>query len=239
MPGHGGRILGHDACQDALGRGGLEGCLSGQCLIENTAKGVDVRTPIQGSGPRGLLGTHVADGAHHQTRGRQAILRVPVHDIRDSEVGDHRLTVLQQHVLGLHVPMDQTLTVSVVESLRRLGHDSDRIGHGQRAFPLESIPQGAAGHVGHDVPSAGIGPRELPRVENGQDVGVTQPGNGADLTLKPLCTGSRGDAWREDLDGNLAAVAWVDRQEDRGHATPTELALHVVATRKTGPDLLQ
>ena len=78
---------------------------------------------------------------------------------RDAEVGDQRVALREQDVLGLHVAMDQPLPVGVVQRLADLPHQPQRLRHRQRALAHEPLPQGLAFDVRHDVEGPGAARR--------------------------------------------------------------------------------
>ena len=50
-----------------------------------------------------------------------------LHRERDAEVGDERLAVMQENVLGLDVAVDDAVAVRVVERARDFGRDAHRV----------------------------------------------------------------------------------------------------------------
>src|SRR5215469_11009117 len=57
---------------------------------------------------------------------------------------------MEQHVGRLHIPVDDTSYVSIVQSCRYLLDIGNRLGKRQRAIPLDQGRERAIGQVGHD-----------------------------------------------------------------------------------------
>ena len=81
--------------------------------------------PSTARSPRGLLGRHVLRRAERETRLRDSRTAGVGDRQRDAEIGDERLSLVKQDVLGLEVAMDDTVAVRVIESV---GH-SDANAH--------------------------------------------------------------------------------------------------------------
>ena len=95
-----------------------------------------------------------------------------VHRFRDSEIGDHRDPVRQQHIVGLDVPMDDVVRVRVGQRTGDLSQNPDRLRHGHRRRSSQTDSQGLAfderhGEVRHTPVLAGGEQRD--------DIGVLQP----------------------------------------------------------------
>lgn len=76
-------------------------------------------------------------------------------------------------------------------------------------------------------------------VEHGEDVRVGQPGRHPDLPVEPVAADLDGDLGPEDLEGHLAPVAEVLRQEDHGHAAFAELSFDGVAAGEGGGEAVR
>ena len=74
----------------------------------------------------------------------------------DPEVGDQRVTAGEQDVLRLDVPMDDTGRVGVVECLRHLAGQADRLVNAELGLPTQPLAQRFALHVRHDVPEHAV-----------------------------------------------------------------------------------
>ena len=103
----------------------LERDLAGEHLVEDDAERVEVRLTGDGSA-EGLLGGDVVGRAEHPAVRRQALL---VERARDPEVGDlGRALLVDQHVLGLDVAVDDVARVRGAERAGDLDRVRDRLG---------------------------------------------------------------------------------------------------------------
>src|SRR5699024_3711312 len=137
-----------------LARAG-EGTAPVQHLVAHDAERVDVRER-GGLLAHRLLGGEVLGGAHHQPGLGQPRLVLAA---RDPEVGDlHRPVVLlvDQHVLGLHVTVDDTLGVRGVQRAREFDEQRDHALLRQPAGVLldEVGQRPARAQLHHDVGAA-------------------------------------------------------------------------------------
>ena len=134
---------------------------------------------------------------------------------RDAEVGDQRLAVVQQDVLGLDVAVDDAVAVGVVERAGDFGGDAHRIGDRELLLPIEPVPKDLALDERHHVEEEGIG---RAGVEQRQDVRVLQVGGRLDLAEEPVGADDRGQLRPQDLDRDLAVVLEVLGEVHRRHA---------------------
>jgi hypothetical protein len=149
----------------------------------------------------------------------------------DSEVGHHRVTTREQHVLGLEVPVHDALRVRVRERVGQLAHEAHDVAYGKRAGPSEPRPERFALDVGHRVVRQ---PRDLARGVERHHVGVLQPGGESDLALEARGRDAGGEVGGEDLDDDAAAEPRVLGDEDPRHAAAAELALEGVGRAERG-----
>ena len=145
----------------------------------------------------------------------------------DAEVGDDRLTLLEQDVLGLDVAVDHVEPVGVGQ---RAGHgsgDTERHVHRQRPLAGQPVAQALAARVRHDEVEQAVA---FAGVVQRQDLGMGQAGGDPDLAEKPLRLVPAGRrVGPQHLDGHLPGVLHVLGQIDRGRAAPPDLLLDEVA----------
>ena len=107
----------------------------------------------------------------------------------DAEVGDDRLALLEQDVLGLDVAVDHAVAVGVAERGGDRARDPERHVHRERAFADQPVAQALASGIRHDeveqprsAPSGSISPESC----SGQDLGMGQARGDPDLAEEPL-----------------------------------------------------
>ena len=104
--------------------------VAGEQLVQHDAERVDVRLCVHRLSAR-LLRRDVVGGSEHRARLRHAF---HVERARDAEVRDLRTTVsVQEHVLGLHVAVDESLPVRERERTGDLQSKLDCLGDRQAA----------------------------------------------------------------------------------------------------------
>ena len=223
--------LGDHARHYRLGGGAGERRVAREHLVEHRAQGVDVGAGGDLALAHRLLGAHVVRRAErHAGLGHPAPAGLAGRE-RDAEVGDQRLAVVQQDVLGLDVAVDHAVAVGVVERRGHFGRDPDRVGDRELLLAGEPVAQGLALDVGHDVEEVAVG---LARVEQGQDVGVLEVGRQLDLGQEPLGADHGRQLGAEDLHGHRPVVADVLGEVDGGHAAGAGFAVETVAVREGG-----
>src|SRR5207248_2547273 len=132
----------------------------------------------------------------------------------------------QHDVLGLEAAGPDPAAGGVRQRARHFGRDPERVVLGQLFLARQAVAEGFPFHVRHDViEEAGRGPR----VVQGQDVGVLQPGGDLDLAQEPLGAEGRREVRVQDLDRDRPMVLQVLREEHRRHAPATQLPLDRVA----------
>jgi hypothetical protein len=133
---------------------------------------------------------------------------------RDAEVREQRLSLGQEHVLGLEVAVDDPARVRVVERVGQLTHQTRGLGRVEGAVAVEPRAQRLARHERHDEVEQ---PGGLTRVEERQDVRVLQPCDEPDLAQEAVSAEGGRELREEHLDRHLALVSPVARQEDARH----------------------
>jgi len=128
--------------------------------------------------------------------------------------------------------------VRVVERLRHLDRDLDRLRDPELCLAIQLVADRFAFDIGHDVVEESV---RLAGVEQRQDVWVAQRRRGLDLLHEPLGAEHGGELRAQHLDGDLAVVFEVLGQIDGSHAALAELTLDAVAIgeggREAGPSV--
>jgi hypothetical protein len=201
--------------------------MAGEEVEQGAAQGVDVGTLVEILAAR-LLGGDVVRRAHDHAPCGQAFVggvgfrQAEVRDLQDPVAGDAQ-------ICGLDVAVDDA-------SVRRLaepggGFRADQRDHGawQRAALLKQFLRIAAFEQLHRV----VGARRvagLSGLEDRDEVGMGQAGQGARLAQKPLGDGGVVDlACAQDLDGGAPVQGIVGGQIDLAHRPNAELLLDPVA----------
>jgi hypothetical protein len=192
----------------------------------------------------GLLGRHVQRGAEHHAglgQPRRVALAGRAHVLRDAEVHDLDevlvLAAQQEHVLRLHVAVDDALGVRGAQRRRDLLRDQQDALLGQRALAQQALGERLALEELHH--------HERPAVAGGAEVGdvddvlVADRGGEPRLLLEP-----RDDLIlarvlvEQDLDRDALADQRVGGLVDRAHAALADLARDVVAAEQGLADQL-
>jgi len=203
--------------------------LASQHFVDHAREAVEVAPASQVLLAARLLRAHVfrrpqrqpALGHHfHPDRGERA---------RDAEVGEHRVEVREQDVLGLHVAMDESLAMRVVECHAHVTRDPDRLREWHPPLALQSLAQRAVRHVRGHIVECAVG---LAGVDERQDVGMGEARRDLDLPQEPLGADRSRELAPEHLDRDFAVVLLVLREVDGRHAAPTELAVNGIAVRE-------
>lgn len=145
-----------------------------------------------------------------------------------AEVGDlHDPVVVDEDVLGLDVAMDHSLVMGLGQRGCRLAADAHHIRPRQPAMEPQEVPQRRPVHVLHDEEVPAL---MLADVEDGDDVGVLQPGDGSGFVFEGVAElpGGR-EAVIQDLHGDGAIEALVAGKPHLCHATPADEAFQPVS----------
>ena len=163
-----------------------------------------------------LLRAHVVGRAHGLAG--DGGLAAQVTAMGDAEVGeDHAPVLVQQDVVGLHVPVHHALAAGELQRPGHLAHHPQALAQGQaRARILEAF---ARDELHGDVMVALVDPG----VVDGDDVGVGQAADDAGLAQETLGEGGvGGKLGGQHLERHLAPHAFLDGEIDHGHAAPPQ-----------------
>src|SRR6267143_1636340 len=154
----------------------------------------------------------------------------------DTEVGEHRMTGDEQHVLGFHVAVHQTLAVRVVQRIGELARNAQRLVQRNLFLAGETAAQGLAFDEWHHVIEETGG---VARVIERQDVGVAEARRDFDLAQEALAAERGRELRLQDLDGDRAPVLEILGAEHGRHAAATDLTLDRVAVGERSTQTLQ
>ena len=146
--------------------------------------------------------------------------------MRDSEIGEERVVVREENVLGLHIAVHVSVAVRVVESSADFVDDAQRLVDRKLVLPVQPVAQGAAGDIRRHVVEGAV---RFTRVDERNDVRMGQLGGDADLAKEALGAYRSGEFMLQDLDRNLALVLPLLGQVHGRHTTLAEYALDRVA----------
>jgi hypothetical protein len=109
------RSLVHYALHDGLWRRSGERRLACEHLVQQGAEREDVDSLVECAIARCLFRRHVLRSAKREARARDALAASLLECQRDAEVGDHRASILEQHILGFDIAVNDATRVGVVE----------------------------------------------------------------------------------------------------------------------------
>src|SRR5512132_2910234 len=93
-----------------------ERSVAGEHLVRDYAERINVRAGIDIGAAEGLLGRHVADGTHRHPGASQSLAGYVMWTGQrrgDAEIGENRLAIFEEDVLGFDVAMNDALLVRV------------------------------------------------------------------------------------------------------------------------------
>ena len=199
----------------------------GEQLVEDDPEGVDVRLGVDPLAPR-LLGGDVVARAEHG-----AGLRAAADGLEragDPEIGDLGLPVaVHEHVLRLHVAVDQALLVSEGERASDLQTHLEDAANRHRPASDDEILQRLALHELEDDELTAV---RLAAVDHGDDSGMRELSGGPCLVPEPRdVVVVLAEMLVEDLQRDVALELRVVRAVDRRHPALADGVLELVALR--------
>ena len=182
---------------------------------------------------RCLLRAHVGRRPHQHADLGEPGFRRRGDGPRHAEVGDDRVALLDQDVLGLDVAVHDPLPVRVVEGVGRLAREPERACQGKPAVASEMVAKGAALDIRGDIVEKAV---RLARVVERQQMRMVQPGHDPDLAQEALGAEHLGESRLQDLERDDAVVPQVAGEIDHGHAAVADLTIDGVPARERGPE---
>src|SRR2546426_681789 len=202
-----------------------------QHLVEHAPETVNVGPTVDWPAPRRLFRAHVDRGAHRHPGRGQLLATSGAYTSRDPEIAHHRLPRDQQDVLGLDVAMDYVMAMRIGQGTRHLSSDLGGVVDGELFLSVESVPEGYALDIWHDVIEEAVG---FPRIVKGQDVRVRESRGDLDFAHEALGAERRGELGPQHLDRDGAMMLEIPAEVHRGHPTATEFALDRVTPDEGG-----
>ncbi len=224
------RVARHDRARVGAG----ERRLARQHLERHAAERVQVGGRPDGVAHR-LLGAHVGRRADRHA-GLRELLAGLGGGARDAEVGHQGVAAREQDVLRLDVAVDDAEGVGRAERVRHLVGDLQRVVHRQHGLARDAVAQRLARDERHHVVEEAV---RLAGIEQAEDVRMVELGGELDLSLEPLGAHRGRQLGVQHLDGDVALVPEVVREEDGGHAAGAQLALDAVAIPQRVLQLLE
>ena len=181
---------------------------------------------------RCLLGGHVGRRTECHARGGELLAAGGFADgFGHTEIHHQRMTPRDHDVVGLDVAMDHSLLVRVRQSVYHFAKNLYRFGYWELAFFLDSLAQGFAPDVGHDVVEEPVG---FARVVEWQYMRVLELRGDLDFAQETIRTQGCGQLRLQYFDGDIPIVFEVAGQVHRGHTTGAEFFFDLVFVGESG-----
>ena len=164
--------------------------------------------------------------AHTQAGFRKPTSSSRAHGQGDPEVRDQGSPLVNQDVGGLDVSVDDFVPMSVVERLGQVRRDLHRFIHRKLLLAVDALPERFPFDVGHHVEEEAV---RLARIEQRQDVRVSEVRGGLDLRKEAFGTHHRSQIGLQNLESYVAVVLQILGEIHRSHPTFTQLTLYLVA----------
>src|SRR5436190_3422256 len=157
------------------------------------------------------------------------------HGEGDAEVGDERLTFLEEDVLRFEIAMDDAMAVRVVQGAGDRRRYAERFSYRQLLLAVEALAKRFPLDVRHDIEERPV--RRLTGVEQGQQIRVLQVRRDSDLGEEALDAHHRRELGVENLERHQAIVLEIAREVDGGHAARADLAFDGVTIGEPAKEL--
>ena len=189
-------------------------------LVEDHAQGEQIGAVVHLARTLQLLGRHVAEGAHRLMRASELNPAVLATQLREAEVHQlHAAELVEEHVLGLDVPVNDAAIVGVLQRFAEGRNDGERLLLWKSPL-VEHLAEIGAVDEFHDDPGEAL---RLAEVVDGDDPGVHEASQGLELlagSVRPAHHLRR--RGQEDLDGDLAVEVDLAGAEHGTHAAAAE-----------------
>ena len=173
----------------------------------------------------GLLRTHVPGGTQDEARTGESLFLVGGKRGCYPEIGDNCVSVGNENVVRLDVPMNDTIPMRVIERVGNFARQADGDIEWDVSLSLQPRAQTLAFQKRHHIEQVSCC---LSGIVQRQDVGMREPRGDSDFPEESLGERSASEFRVENLDGNPSRVLQVLREEHNGHAPAAELALKAV-----------
>ena len=219
-------------CGDHLRGWAGERGLAREHLVEHASERINVGAGIEVALPAGLFGAHVCRGAHDHPGLGKPVHRVLLDGAGDSEIGHQRVVLPgQQDVPRLDVPVHDAVAVSAVERVGDLAGEAHRLVDRQLPLAVEPGAERFSLDEGHGEPEQRSGPA---RVEDGEDVGVLQPGGELNLPLEPFGPECHRQVGAQQLERHAPAMSQILDEVHRRHTAVAKLPLYLIGGTEIG-----
>ena len=217
----------------------MEWRLAGEHLVDDAGEAVDVACRAEIGLPARLLGTHVlrrtdreSDFRRHRAVVVRFLLGVAA-GARYAEVREQRVPIGEENVLRLHVAMHEPLAVREIETGADFLRDAQRVFQRQLPRLGQTLAQRSSRDVGLHVIEQSSG---FARVDQRDDVRVSQLGSNADLAQKTIGAEAGRDFGSQDFDRDLSPVLLFFGEVHRRHSAAPQLPLDGIAVGECSGD---
>jgi hypothetical protein len=140
----------------------------------------------------------------------------------DAEVHHHRFALVQHHILGLDVAVDDLLAMRVVEGRSNGARVVHRFVNGELMFAIQSLAKRLALYVGHHVIKEAVC---FPGIVQSEDVRMVETRRDFYFAEKTIRPERRGKLRMQHLESDHTLVLAVLSEIDGRHAPAAKLAV--------------
>ena len=219
------RPLGEHACDDRLRRRACVRWLAREHLVHHGAERIDVGAGVERTVARRLLRRHVLRCTEREPGLRDALPTGVAQRERNAEIGDQRLAVVKQNVLGFEIAMDHAAAVRIVQRAADRDGEPDRVADRKLFLTIQPRTQRLAFDERHDIEQQAA---RCARIEQREQVRVLQVRRDFDFGEKTLGTKHRAELRIEHLECDAPVMSDVAGEKDGGHTAAANLAFHLI-----------